>query len=188
MEPYRNCGKMSEAATLERPAPWHNGGESVMRSHSTPEERFWSKVDKSGPIPASAPHLGACWIWMAHLSRDGYGRFWNGEMLPSGAPRTVFAHRWSYEQMRGRVPSELQLDHLCRVRNCVCPTHLEVVTHAENVRRGVGGKSGGARMLAKTHCPQGHPYDAVNTRLYEGRRYCRACGTRSRRKPLMCRI
>jgi hypothetical protein len=56
----------------------------------------------------------------------------------------------------------------------VRPSHLEVVTHEENVRRGKGG----AHWAAKTHCPQGHPYDEANTRIdAKGARVCRTCAT-----------
>jgi hypothetical protein len=71
-----------------------------------------------------------CWIWQLDHSYDGYGRKWLGS-------RRVHAHRWTYEQHVGPIPEGLQLDHLCRVRNCVNPDHLEPVTPRENTRRGI---------------------------------------------------
>lgn len=75
-------------------------------------------------------------------------------------------------------PVEDELDHLCSNRSCVNGDHLEDAPHEVNVRRGRGGEN----WAAKTHCPQGHPYDEENTNLYQGRRYCRKCGTERGRK------
>ncbi|MGW5427907.1 HNH endonuclease signature motif containing protein [Streptomyces sp. NPDC004059] len=82
------------------------------------------------------------------------------------------AHRVSYQLAYGTVPDGLVTDHLCRVRHCVAPEHLEVVTNAENVRRG----NAGLLERTRTHCPAGHPYDDANTRIRaNGWRDCRAC-------------
>lgn len=69
-----------------------------------------------------------CWRWTGTRDRQGYP-FLN----VGGAPRR--AHRLMYEQLVGPIPSGLELDHLCRVRDCVNPSHLEAVTHTENMRR-----------------------------------------------------
>lgn len=120
-----------------------------------PMERFLSNVDKTGD----------CWLWMASTWLGGYGRFWIDG-------RTVLAHRWSYEQHIGPIGRK-QLDHLCRVRNCVRPDHLEPVTARENLLR---GETAAAKNAAKTHCPKGHPYDDENTyRDKRGRRSCKTC-------------
>ena len=79
--------------------------------------RFFAKVE-----------IGDCWLWVGLLDEDGYGRhahFWQVHR----------AHRWLYEYLVGPVPDGLQLDHLCRVRHCVNPDHLEPVTGAGNLRR-----------------------------------------------------
>lgn len=110
----------------------------------------------------------SCWEWTANRSGAGYGLFWNGV-------RKVYAHRWSYEHYREPIPDGLELDHLCRNRLCVHPSHLEAVTHKENCARGVAGRDGAERQRAKTHCPQGHEYDEANTYRYKGRRFCRSC-------------
>lgn len=108
----------------------------------------------------------SCWLFEGWLQR-GYG------LVRNGKGRKMPAHRTAYEFYIGPVPDGLCLDHLCRVRNCVNPAHLEPVTVAENNRRGLGWSG---RNVAKTHCPQGHPYDDQNTiRLQRGGRRCRAC-------------
>jgi hypothetical protein len=68
-----------------------------------------------------------CWIWQGGQNDQGYGTFFDG--------RTRRAHRWSFEHFRGPIPPGMPLDHLCRVRLCVNPWHLEVVTASENARR-----------------------------------------------------
>lgn len=70
-----------------------------------------------------------CWIWQRGKSSTGYG------MVNHGG-RVVGAHRMYYELLVGPIPNGLEIDHLCRVRACVNPDHMEPVTRAENVRRG----------------------------------------------------
>lgn len=146
-------------------------------------DRFWSKVNTNGPLPDEKPELGPCMVWTRALTTDGYGRFWfEGYTRP--------AHRWLYEQENEPVPDGYEPDHRCRRRNCVNLLHIEIVTQAENVRRGgiyrQGHAYGNAVInVAKTHCPKNHPYDEANTRMYRGRRNCRACareGWHSRKK------
>lgn len=106
-----------------------------------------------------------CWPWP--LSRDkGYGLTWV-------AGKLVKAHRAAYELLVGPIPPGLQIDHLCRNRACVNPSHMEPVTQHVNILRGVGFAAVNA---IKTHCPQGHPYDETNTKISKkGRRHCRTC-------------
>lgn len=126
-------------------------------------ERFWLKVS---PEPNSG-----CWLWLgANSGTGGYGKFWF-----EGKDR--YSHRHAYEALIGPVPEHLDLDHLCRVTSCCNPLHLEAVPHVENIRRGNTGKISGARQKAKTHCPNGHPYDEANTyhNPKTNQRHCRAC-------------
>lgn len=121
-------------------------------------QRFAEKVSIGAP--------DECWLWRAGLGTNGYGRFRLGKHKQ--------AHRVSFEWARHRIPDGLQLDHLCRVRNCVNPNHLEPVTSRENTLR---GETLAAECASKTHCPQGHPYDDQNTLQESGGRYrrCRSC-------------
>lgn len=114
-----------------------------------------------------------CWIWTGALDRrDGYGRFYDGVS-------NVAAYAFAYEFENGPVPSGMVLDHLCRERRCVNPTHLRIVTNAENVLAGTGVT---ARNAVATHCKKGHELSGSN--LYvrpDGYRTCRTCqGERSR--------
>jgi hypothetical protein len=106
--------------------------------------------------------LTDCIIWAGSIDRDGYGRF-----------RNTPAHRIAYEESKGPIPSGLVIDHLCRVRNCVNPDHLEAVTIRENTLRGFNPPAMNAR---KTHCVNGHEFDEINTYWRpNGERDCRAC-------------
>lgn len=134
--------------------------------------RFWTKVS----LPPIADQRRSCWMWTAYRNPDGYGQFRVGG-------RTVYAHRFAYELMVGPIPDGLQIDHLCRVRACVNPSHMEPVTPKMNTRRGETGAVRGAQQRAKTHCPQGHPYAGANLYVHKrGDRDCRICmADRSRR-------
>lgn len=141
---------------------------------------FWSRVDKDGPIPECRPDLGPCWLWRGKIDRDGYGMS-STPRLRMDVAKTPRAHRVAcldrFDSIQASTPV---LDHLCRVRHCVNPEHLEPVTTQENSLRGIGHNS------LKTHCPRGHEYTAENTytrrqsKIAGGElaRVCRACAIR----------
>jgi hypothetical protein len=119
-----------------------------------------------------------CWVWTgARQKRGGYGLVRIGSRV-DGSTHAALVHRVVFEMLRSKVDDGLELDHLCRVRACCNPDHLEPVTHAENVRRGRVGD----RERRRTHCPQGHPYSHENTILYRGSRSCRQCGRECMRR------
>jgi hypothetical protein len=131
-------------------------------SGPTLEQRFWQKVDKSAGDDG-------CWLWTGSIVHTGYGSFNIGR----GTHGSDSAHRVAYLLAVGCIPPKMQLDHLCRVRHCVNPRHLEVVTQQENLRRGTA---------LITSCPQGHVYDEANTRYRaDGHRQCRACDSAAHR-------
>jgi hypothetical protein len=78
-----------------------------------------------------------CMIWLGGLDKGGYGQF----HCTKGSNVKKMAHRASYEHFIGPVPEGMDLDHLCRVRCCVNPDHLEPVSRKENVRRGETGRN-----------------------------------------------
>lgn len=124
-----------------------------------------------------------CWLWTKPTTAKGYARAdWDGR------PRLM--HQVTYELLVGPIPERLEPDHTCHTadelcvglgsecphRRCCNPRHLEWITHVENVRRGRVNWM----QLAKTHCPQGHPYDSTNTYRSPSRpnqRRCRACNS-----------
>ena len=113
-----------------------------------------------------------CWLWTGNISGGtGYGGI-NYKNRQQGAHRVV------YELLVGPIPDGLELDHLCRVRRCVNPGHLEPVTHRENALRGLGPSAGNATA---THCIHGHPFDADNTYVKSnGHRFCKVCARQHR--------
>lgn len=129
-------------------------------------ERFWPKVNKTD----------GCWEWTASKDVEGYGRI--GEGGKYGRP--LLAHRVSWFFEYGVWPKET-IDHLCRNRGCVRPSHLEDVSMKENILR---GESPSATHARKTHCPQSHPYSGNNLYVHpNGSRRCRKChATHERRR------
>ena len=127
----------------------------------TLERNFWKRVVKTE----------TCWLWQGTTNYGGYGIVHRG---PRVQTRRFRAHRIAYEMLVGPIPEGLVIDHLCRVRHCVNPAHMEPVTRGENVMRGIGLP---VQHAAKARCPQGHAYDDANTYLIKtGGRSCRTCG------------
>lgn len=121
---------------------------------------FWQKTQ---------PIESGCWIWIGATSNNGYGNY----KTSSGLTRPV--HRLAYEALVGRIGSHLVIDHLCRTRCCVNPSHLEPVSQKENVLR---GENHAAKYSSRTRCKSGHEFTGNNTYIYAkepGARQCREC-------------
>ena len=104
-------------------------------------DRFWRRI--------SIDPAAGCWMWAAPLDRYGYGHaYLDG--------KGYLAHRVIYDVLRSHISAGLELDHLCRVRNCVNPDHLEPVSHRVNVQRGELGQP-------RARCPKGHEYSESNS-------------------------
>lgn len=129
-----------------------------MPAKKPPEERFWSKVEKTE----------SCWMWTGAAGEGGYGYFG----LAKDA--CVLAHRFSFVLAHGPVPPGLFVHHSCDNKLCVRPDHLFAVRNSDNILLSNTGSSG-AQNFRKTTCPRGHPYDrTVLTPSGFGRR-CVTC-------------
>lgn len=118
--------------------------------------RFWSNTTTQGD----------CIVWTGYTDKDGYGKY-----------NTIAAHRFAYEERVGVIPSGLQIDHLCRVRSCVNPKHLEPVTAYENQRRSPYSN------ISRKDCRRGHEFTKENTYITpKNKRQCRKCNLEANRK------
>lgn len=150
----------------------------------TDADRFWSRVQRAEPEQ--------CWLWLGGKKAAGYGNM--AIRRPDGSWTQTPAHRWSYAQMVGPIPAGWEVDHVCRVRACVNPAHLEAVPVVENRRRRdlghpfaltrdaapmpeVGRPKEAKRSKAdpRTHCLKGHEYAVTGWAKNGGRRTCAAC-------------
>lgn len=131
------------------------------------KEKLLARVDRTGD----------CWLWTGYVRPDGYGVL---TQKVDGKATPLYAHRLSYEAFVGPIPDGKHIDHLCRVRCCINPAHLEAVTPRTNYRRGVGWAGDNAR---KTHCKHGHEFTAANTEIRPGGgRGCRECSRNKLRR------
>lgn len=124
-------------------------------------QRFMAKVDVRS--------AEGCWIWLGgHVGR-GYGAYYaDGKQRP--------AHRVSFEFFNGPLDEDLEIDHLCRTRNCVNPWHLEQVTHRKNSMRGIA-PSMVIRRSGK--CLHGHKLEGKNLIVRKNKKHgCRSCDNR----------
>jgi hypothetical protein len=129
--------------------------------------RFWAKVQKTD----------TCWLWTAAKNPDGYGRFGVGQTL-------IYPHRLIAAVTYGPIPTDMVVDHLCRVPSCVRPDHLEVVTMRENTTRGT---SPTWRAHITGICKRGHSL-ATHGYYRLGTRQIAACRECSREKKRQARV
>lgn len=123
-------------------------------------DRVWDRI-------LVEPNTGH-WFWLGALSRLGYGRI--------GVDGTqIGIHRYVYSHLVSPIPAGKVIDHICRVRNCVAPNHLRVVTPAQNAMENSAGFC--PRRAAADHCERGHPYSEGRNLIITktGQRLCRIC-------------
>ncbi len=111
--------------------------------------------------------MSDCILWQGRIGNHGYG-------VVGGR----LAHRIAYEEVHGQIPRGHQIHHTCGTRPCVNPAHLVALTPMQhNAAHGMGANMAAyiEAQRAKTHCPQGHAYDAANTIVKRGKRHCRTC-------------
>lgn len=132
------------------------------------DDRVKEILERATPEPNTG-----CLIWEGSVNLQGYATIQRRKI--SSVP--MLTHRFVYELSFGPIPEGLELDHLCRVRCCINPTHLEPVTHSENMKR-----SPLKPQRIATHCVHGHPFSGENLVLKKDRRACRECRRKSFRK------
>ena len=115
-------------------------------------DTFWAQVEPTG----------FCWLWQGYITPEGYGMSWL-----DGDSRG--AHRIAYTDLVGEIPNGMHLDHLCRIRNCVNPDHLEIVTPRENSLRAT------RIQVGRSHCTHGHEWTEANTLPCGESKRCRQC-------------
>jgi hypothetical protein len=126
-------------------------------------------------LNGSVPTENGCRRWTGAHTSKGYGH-----IVVRGRTRPV--HRVAHEVWIGPIPEGFEIDHVrskgCRHRDCIDPSHLEAVTHLENIRR----------KPQPSHCPEGHEYTKENTALWRRKnrpgmnKICRTCRNRKRRE------
>lgn len=167
------CGKPTPLATKTNRKLGHVKGEPVRYSpgHNgrwgkPMQDRFEAKIERLSD---------ECWRWTGYVLWNGYGRFGIGRDH-SGQKQVAYAHRVAYELYRGSIPTGMDIDHLCRRRNCVNPEHLEPVSHRENCLR---GEAPNVQIHLSGYCKRGHKMDEQNTtieiRSGKPKRRCKTC-------------
>ena len=169
----RRCSKHPRNAkrqhdnTMQTPTPGLDAATPSVKLTEKDIARFWSKVDKNGPLPdQSNPHyegLGQCWQWTGRL-RDGYGQF---DLIQSSSN----AHRASWQIARGDIPHGMFILHQCDNRSCVNPEHLFVGTKLENA------------LDRERKCRGNHPSGIHNGRHTQPHRTARGLRHGSRTRP-----
>lgn len=145
--------EVAKAATPTRNEIWE-----PKRDNRTPSVA--DRIDASGD----------CWEWTGFIDSGGYG----SSIAYDG--RQQRPHRVVWQMLVGPIPDGMDLDHLCRVRHCVNPDHLEPVTRSENLRRGYGGQGTLGRRFE--YCRNGsgpHRMTKDNLQWDQGHRRCRTC-------------
>lgn len=90
-------------------------------------DRFWSKVDRNGPIPSHCPELGPCWMWTGCTRKDGYGSF------TLRSYKSMLAHRVAYLLHFGSLADDVCVLHRCDNRAGCRPDHFFTGSQTDNI-------------------------------------------------------
>jgi hypothetical protein len=120
------CGEVTTIAKQNRKPLGHIRGQHI------PFIMGHSRRGK-GNLANYAINEAGCWLWQGKLKNNGYASV-------SYRGKVYYAHRFMYEKYKGKIPDGLDIDHLCRVRHCVNPDHLDAVSRQENLNRGLGNQ------------------------------------------------
>lgn len=85
-----------------------------------------------------------CWEW-TQSTRDGYARVC---VRVAGKDTYRFVHRLAAEAWLGEIPKGWPVHHICAVRHCVSPFHLQAVTPQANTAEMLHRRAYEARILA----------------------------------------
>ncbi len=158
------CGETYYKKPRNSWTEWHARKVCSRSCRPTAEERLWAKVQRGEP--------DECWPWTGVPTSSAHG-----SLRDRG--RCVPVHALAYRLLVGPIPDGHEIHHRCENPICCNPAHMEPLTKSAHSRL----TDGGAYLRAKTHCPQGHPYDEVNTYVTAiGGRRCRICGREASRR------
>ncbi len=140
---------------------WRRTGDPIPPPQPSLEERIRERMEIR-----DTGYATACWLSTRPVGTNGYTH------ISVGRKRRLL-HRVAYELWVGPIPDGLTIDHLCRVKVCCNPEHLEPVTQRVNQLR---SDSPAARRAKQTHCLRGHEFTPENTEIKRnGCRGCKAC-------------
>ncbi len=136
-----NTRRLIRTAVQVRRAMKINPGVSIELPNPKDIIRFLSKI--------KIDHEGGCWLWNGTLDPKGYG-------MIRVAGKTLWVHRFAMAVFRSADISGLEVNHICRCRNCVNPTHLNMMTHGENSADANRHRKTGSPEARKPGSPEAH--------------------------------
>lgn len=174
--PQSNKPRARRRPTRSWRSPWLSGSHHpyLHRVFGDSEMKPGTTKPSNRPIEPMRFYDGTpCFPWPGFRNRDGYAKV-------SMRGKCFSVHRLVYENVKGKIPHGLTIDHLCRNRHCINPDHMEAVTARENTLR---GNCPAALNKRRSHCLHGHPLFGDNLILdKDDQRGCKKCQRESRRE------